>query len=76
MTVDLVRQQQKWKQTLSEIRQMMASLIQDGFQSANMRPWRLHCDHQLYKALEHQYQHGLETLNEHLPEIRVELVYR
>lgn len=76
MGTDLLRQQQKWKSTLSEIRQLMASLVQEGFSSSNMMPWRLHWDHQLYKALEHQYQMGLEALNEHLPEIRVELTYR
>lgn len=43
---------------------------------SNMKSWRAHWDHQLYKALEHQYQIGLEALNEHLPEIKVELVYR
>lgn len=41
-----------------------------------MKSWRAHWDRQLYKALEHQYQVGLEALNEHLPEIKVELVYR
>ena len=76
MSTDLLRQQSKWKETLMEIRQMMASLIQEGFNSANMKPWRFHWDHQLYKSLEHQYQLGLEALNEHLPEIRVELIYR
>ena len=49
---------------------------QEGFNPGNMRPWRLHWDHQLYKSLEHQYQLGMEALNEHLPEIKVELVYR
>jgi hypothetical protein len=43
---------------------------------SNMKSWRAHWDRQLYKALEHQYQVGLEALNEHLPEIKVELVYR
>ncbi len=38
--------------------------------------WRNHWDRQLYKALEHQYQVGLEALNEHLPEIKIELIYR
>jgi dynein heavy chain 2 len=47
-----------------------------GFASENMKPWKAHWDHQLYKALEHQYQMGLECLNENLPEIRVELTYR
>ena len=41
-----------------------------------MKPWKAHWDRQLYKALEHQYQMGLEALNENLPEIRVELTYR
>ena len=41
-----------------------------------MKPWTLHLDHQLYKALEHQYQLGLEALNENLPEIKVELIFR
>ena len=48
---------------------------QEGFNPGNMRPWRLHWDHQLYKALEHQYQLGLEALN-HLPEIKVDLIVR
>ena len=59
-----------------EIREIMASLVQEGFNPDNMRPWRLHWDHQLYKALEHQYQLGLEALSEKLPEIKVEMIYR
>ena len=76
MSVDLLRQQQRWKDTLMEIREIMASLVQEGFNPDNMRPWRLHWDHQLYKALEHQYQLGLEALSENLPEIKVEMIYR
>ena len=41
-----------------------------------MKTWKMHWDRQLYKALEHQYQMGLEALNENLPEIKVELVFR
>ena len=41
-----------------------------------MKPWKAHWDRQLYKALEHQYQMGLEGLNENLPEIKVELTFR
>ena len=47
-----------------------------GIKEENMKPWKLHWDIQLYKALEHQYQLGLEVLNENLPEIKVELVFR
>lgn len=41
-----------------------------------MKTWKMHWDRQLYKTLEHQYQMGLEALNENLPEIKVELVFR
>jgi len=46
-----------------------------GFAVENMKTWKAHWDHQLYKALEHQYQMGLEALNENLLEIKVELTY-
>ncbi|KAI2656493.1 Cytoplasmic dynein 2 heavy chain 1 [Labeo rohita] len=57
MGVDLLRQQQRWK---------------DG----DMRAWRQHWNHQLYKALEHQYQVGLEALNKNLPEINIDLIFK
>ncbi|CAJ0940085.1 unnamed protein product [Ranitomeya imitator] len=41
-----------------------------------MKAWRQHWDHQLYKALEHQYQMGLEALNENLPEISIDLTFK
>ena len=41
-----------------------------------MRAWRQHWNHQLYKALEHQYQMGLEALNKNLPEIHVDLTFK
>ena len=74
MGIVLLHQQQCWKSTLMEIRHLMALLVHKGFHPANMRSWKLHWDHQLYKALEHQYQLGLEALNDNLPEIKVELV--
>lgn len=47
-----------------------------GFQASDMHAWRQHWNHQLYKALEHQYQMGLEALNENLPEISIDLTYK
>ncbi|XP_034239710.1 cytoplasmic dynein 2 heavy chain 1 [Thrips palmi] len=73
LDTDLLRQQQQWKEVLKEIRGTM-TLVEQEF--SNMRSWRLHWDHQLYKSLEYQYQIGLENLNQHLAEIPVELVYR
>ncbi|PNF38602.1 hypothetical protein B7P43_G03949, partial [Cryptotermes secundus] len=74
INTDLLRHQQKWKEGLKDIRDIMSQVEDQKF--SNMKSWRAHWDHQLYKALEHQYQIGLEALNEHLPEIKVELVYR
>ncbi|KAK2517344.1 Dync2h1 [Columba guinea] len=47
-----------------------------GFKSCDMKAWRQHWNHQLYKALEHQYQMGLEALNENLPEINIDLTFK
>ncbi|NWH43496.1 DYHC2 protein, partial [Fregata magnificens] len=47
-----------------------------GFKSCDMKAWRQHWNHQLYKALEHQYQIGLEALNENLPEINIDLTFK
>ncbi|OXB57863.1 hypothetical protein ASZ78_016437 [Callipepla squamata] len=47
-----------------------------GFKSSDMKAWRQHWNHQLYKALEHQYQRGLEALNENLPEINIDLTFK
>lgn len=41
-----------------------------------MQAWRQHWNRQLYKALEHQYQTGLEALNKNLPEIHIDLTFR
>lgn len=76
MSIDLLRQQQKWKDILNEIRGVIAKLIDQDYSTDHMRPWRAHWDRQLYKSLEHQFQLGLETLSEHMPEIKVELVYK
>ncbi|XP_071951365.1 cytoplasmic dynein 2 heavy chain 1-like isoform X2 [Antedon mediterranea] len=76
MNVDLLRQPSRWKEGLNDIRTIMADLHSKGYKLEDMKTWKLHWDRQLYKALEHQYQMGLEALHENLPEIKVEIVYR
>ncbi|XP_065136472.1 cytoplasmic dynein 2 heavy chain 1 [Paramisgurnus dabryanus] len=76
MGVDLLRQQQRWKDGLQDLRTGFASLESQGFRSGDMKAWRQHWNHQLYKALEHQYQVGLEALNKNLPEINIDLVFK
>lgn len=74
MDTDLLRQQSKWKELLKEMRSIMHQLSERGF--VDQKSWCAHWDRQLYKALEHQYQLGIEALNAHLPEIKIELTYR
>uniref|UniRef100_A0A3Q2VKF8 Cytoplasmic dynein 2 heavy chain 1 n=1 Tax=Haplochromis burtoni TaxID=8153 RepID=A0A3Q2VKF8_HAPBU len=76
MNVDLLRHQQRWKDGLQELRAGFATLEAQGFRSDDMRAWRQHWNHQLYKALEHQYQTGLEALNKNLPEIHIDLTFK
>ncbi|KAK6296186.1 hypothetical protein J4Q44_G00338990 [Coregonus suidteri] len=76
MTVDLLRHQQRWKDGLQELRTGFATLEAQGFRSGEMKAWRQHWNHQLYKALEHQYQTGLEALNKNLPEIHIDLTFK
>uniref|UniRef100_A0A8C0I8A9 Cytoplasmic dynein 2 heavy chain 1 n=1 Tax=Bubo bubo TaxID=30461 RepID=A0A8C0I8A9_BUBBB len=76
MNIDLLRQQQRWKGGLQELRTGFASLESQGFKPCDMKAWRQHWNHQLYKALEHQYQMGLEALNENLPEINIDLTFK
>ncbi|XP_075274100.1 cytoplasmic dynein 2 heavy chain 1 isoform X3 [Opisthocomus hoazin] len=76
MNIDLLRQQQRWKDGLQEFRTGFASLESQGFKACDMKAWRQHWNHQLYKALEHQYQMGLEALNENLPEINIDLTFK
>ncbi|XP_062329494.1 dynein cytoplasmic 2 heavy chain 1 [Osmerus eperlanus] len=76
MNVDLLRQQQRWKDSLQELRTGFATLEAQGFSPGDMRAWKQHWNHQLYKALEHQYQTGLEALNKNLPDINIDLTFK
>ncbi|KAM8977653.1 cytoplasmic dynein 2 heavy chain 1 [Pelodytes ibericus] len=76
INIDLLRQQQRWKDGLQEMRTVLFNLEYQGLRSSDMKAWRQHWNHQLYKALEHQYQMGLEALNENLPEIHIDLTFK
>ncbi|KAM9321467.1 cytoplasmic dynein 2 heavy chain 1 [Gastrophryne carolinensis] len=76
MSIDLLRHQQRWKDSLVDMRSVFSNLEYQGMRPSDMKAWRQHWDHQLYKALEHQYQMGLEALNENLPEITIDLTFK
>ena len=73
--MDLVRQKEAWKRGVKEIRTVFANLEAE-FRRDLQSAWRVHWDHQLYKALEYQYHRGLETLNDMLPQMSVSLVFK
>ncbi|CAG0883700.1 unnamed protein product [Cyprideis torosa] len=73
MQSDLLRQEEKWKEGLQDVRKTVESVTAAGF--GEIKGWKNHWDHQLYKALEFQYQVGLAALNQQLPKIRVDLSY-
>uniref|UniRef100_A0AC34Q440 Dynein heavy chain linker domain-containing protein n=1 Tax=Panagrolaimus sp. JU765 TaxID=591449 RepID=A0AC34Q440_9BILA len=41
-----------------------------------MRPWAIHWDTQLYKALEVQFQWGLESISSQIPTINTQLIFK
>jgi dynein heavy chain 2 len=72
--IDLLRFREKWLDQVSSIIKVFAQLESENYK--NMDGWKIHWDYQIYKALEHQYQLGLESLNENLPEIKVDVVFK
>ena len=76
MNIDLVKNQSRWKDILSQIRGIINTVQDSGVKAELTLTWRNHWDYQLYKALQYQYQVGLENLNETLPEIKVDLCFK
>ncbi len=76
MGTSLLREPDRWKEIIKSIRKRMDALTTQGYSDKNTRPWKAHWDFQLYKALEHQFQMGLESLHETLPVINVELTFK
>lgn len=49
--------------------------MRSKYNEKDSKRWILHWDHQIAKALDACYKMGLESLNENLPEIKIELVF-
>lgn len=74
MSIDLLRQKTRWKARWSTLKKKKKDLL-EMYEVENTTNFFLHWDHQVYKALESSYRMGLESLNEHLPEIKCELIF-
>lgn len=71
--VDLLRNRELWKEKLENARRLIESVVMSKDPKL-CRTWRTHWDFQLYKIMEFQYQSGLLSLNQDLPEISAEAV--
>jgi dynein heavy chain 2 len=76
--IDLVKPhtKNKWKEHLATIRSSVSLAEEGGINPEHTMIWRNHWDYQLYKVLEYQYRVSLESLNESLPEIKVDLIFQ
>jgi dynein heavy chain 2 len=75
MYTDMLKQRDVWKGKWRSLKDKMDAFKAEYRDEKNNRSWILHWDHQVYKALEANYQHVLESLNENTSEIKVELVF-
>lgn len=73
MNIDLLKNKNIWKEKLDLIKRIIDTLKVNVKYS---KPWRVHLDYQLHKALEYQYKMGLESLNENFTVIEADLVYQ
>ncbi|KAK7197103.1 dynein heavy chain [Novymonas esmeraldas] len=69
-SISLLRSRDRW---LSKVRVIREKIEAAGFQ--NTEAWRQFWDGQLYKAMEAQYQLGLESLHVAVEEIKADVVY-
>jgi dynein heavy chain 2 len=75
MNIDLLNNRQIWKANMQKMRKLIESVTR-ARPPQYCKLWLTHLNYQLFKALEYQYQSGLEFLNESLPEVSCSLVYR
>uniref|UniRef100_A0A1B0CJW6 Cytoplasmic dynein 2 heavy chain 1 n=1 Tax=Lutzomyia longipalpis TaxID=7200 RepID=A0A1B0CJW6_LUTLO len=74
MSTDLQRQAQIWKDEMRHLRDLIAQIESQGY--TNLDAFKLHLDYQLYKVLEYQYISGILNLNNKLPDIYIDIVFR
>lgn len=74
MNIDLLRQADIWKAKWRTMKEKINAL-KIRYKEKDARNWIRHWDFQIYKALEASYQMGLESLNENLPEMKIEIIF-
>ncbi|EGR34149.1 hypothetical protein IMG5_022750, partial [Ichthyophthirius multifiliis] len=73
--IDLLKQKNVWKEKLEQMKRIIDTGCQ-GKDPSICRFWRTNWDFQIYKALEYQYQKGLQLLDQNMYEINTDLVLK
>ncbi|KAK0416096.1 hypothetical protein QR680_012296 [Steinernema hermaphroditum] len=76
MVADLAKDSEKWAKALKVVRSRFAEEERVLGSRTNMRPWEIHWDRQLYKALQLQYRWGIESLHTQIAPIHAQLFFR
>lgn len=74
MNINLLSHKANWSKKWSEIQTTMTELS-NRYPKERMSKFVNFWNHQVYKALEASYQLGLESLNESMGELKVEMIY-
>ncbi|KAK6729947.1 hypothetical protein RB195_006787 [Necator americanus] len=76
INLDVLKEVNKWKEILVKIRSKISEEeLVHGASKASLRPWQIHWNWQLYKALQLQYQWGIESLHAQIPLIHTQLIF-
>ncbi|VDM76119.1 unnamed protein product [Strongylus vulgaris] len=76
VNLDVLKEVNRWKELLIKIRSKISEEeLVHGAPKASLRPWQIHWNWQLYKALQLQYQWGIESLHAQIPLIHTQLIF-
>lgn len=76
INLDLLKEVNIWKDIMNEIRDEIGKQGRSISNSSNILPWISHWDRQFYKALQLQYQWGIENFHAQIPQIQAQLMFK
>lgn len=74
--LDLLKEEKQWEEKILKIRQKFSDEERFVAIKSNMKPWAIYWDRQLYKALQLQFQWGIENFQLQIPIINVQLIFK
>lgn len=76
IVTDLLKDEKLWEEKILRIKQKFTDEERFAAVKSNMRTWAIHWDHQLYKALQLQFQWNVENFHSQIPIINVQLIFK